>query len=101
MSYKDITRCVALVSASWDPLSRSETARLARLLAALRAEFPTLVALSASSVAGAPPAKLPVHWRELMFALLRRVRYSLEHDLFVPLYPKACASIVKLLCAIL
>lgn len=63
------------VAEAWDPLSSSQTSRLVNLLQALVSDYPTICTESKEV-------------RRLLEAAVLRMRASLDHDIFIPLYPK-------------
>ena len=62
----------SLVSASYDPLSTSQTMRLTQLLKKMRSTYPTLTASSKNV-------------RQILTSVIERLKSSIDNDVYIPL----------------
>ncbi|KAJ0061584.1 hypothetical protein NL108_005686, partial [Boleophthalmus pectinirostris] len=71
-----LSKLTVLVEQVWDPMSRSQTARLVSFIGRLMKEYPTVLHGENK------------YTQELLKAVVLRNRRSIDEDLFLPLYPK-------------
>ena len=65
-----------LVSCCWDPLSHSQTVRLANLVRHYSDQYPSL----------SPTSKA---LKELTHAIIAKIRDAIDNDVFIPMFPKS------------
>ncbi|VDN97492.1 unnamed protein product [Rodentolepis nana] len=74
-----LPRLTEIVSASWDPLSWSQTQRLVSVVQSFATLWPTVSAESKAT-------------QRLFEAVLQRMEATIQGDIFIPLYPKQLMS---------